>query len=71
MIISAIRVIVNVKGTQIATRCSLASTVSDNASDDEVFFGTDRQLVRPIRLSVVKSNRFQTPMWSTYTRYPQ
>ena len=39
IIISAIRVIVNLKVTQIATCGSLASTVSDNASDDDVFFG--------------------------------
>ena len=42
MIISAIRVIVNLKVTQIATCGSLASTVSDSESDDDVF-----QLVRP------------------------
>ena len=38
MIISAIRVIVNLKVTQIATRGSLASTVSDSESDDDGFF---------------------------------
>ena len=35
MIISAIRVIVNLKVTRIATRGSLASTVSDSESDDD------------------------------------
>ena len=39
MIISAIRVIVNLKVTQIATRGSLASTVSDSESDDDAFLG--------------------------------
>ena len=38
--ISAIRVIVTLKVTQIATRGSLASTVSDSGSDDDAFFGT-------------------------------
>ncbi len=45
MIIIAIRVIVNLKVTQIATCCSLASTESDSESDDDAFLG--RQLVRP------------------------
>ena len=39
MIISAIRVIVNLKVTRIATRGSLASTVSDSESDDDAFLG--------------------------------
>ena len=39
MIISAIRVIVNLKVTQIATCGLLASTVSDSESDDDAFFG--------------------------------
>ena len=38
-IISAIRAIVNLKVTQIATRGSLASTVSDSESDDDAFLG--------------------------------
>ena len=37
---------------QVATCGSLASTVSDSGSDDDVFFGTDRQLVRPNRLQI-------------------
>ena len=38
MIIIAIRVIVNLKVTQIASCGSLASTVSDRESDDDAFF---------------------------------
>ena len=48
MIIIAIRVIVNLKVTQIATCGSLASTLSDSESDDDAVF-LDRQLVRPNR----------------------
>ena len=39
MIISAIRVIVNVQVTPIETCGSLASTVSDSESDDDAFLG--------------------------------
>ena len=47
MIISAIRVIVNLNAAHIVTCGSLASTVSDSESDDDAFL--DRQLVRPNR----------------------
>ena len=47
MIISAIRVIVNLNAAHIATCGSLASTVSDSESDDDAFL--DHQLVRPNR----------------------
>ena len=40
MIISAIRVIVNLKVNHVATCGSLASTVTDSESDDDAFIGT-------------------------------
>ena len=39
MIISAIRVLVNLKVNQVATCGSLASTVTDSESDDDASFG--------------------------------